>query len=657
MERTQRIAVGIAKLALSAFTALSASDALARGVSPYLPVGLAPEVERSIERVLILADKPVLARPIAVATVLDALPKACEVDANLCEEVRRYLEAYQRGMALTHASADGAFTRESLKTIPNRHGLTADSPWQASVAGYFKPSDYAILNVGGVASDGTAEATGSFLSVGFEYAQLDVGYRDHWFSPLTDSSMLISSHAPTMPSATLSNYTPLTGWGIRYEAFVAEMSHSARIVDEGTLTAGNPLLAALHVSIEPVSGWSLGLNRLMQYGGGSRGGASFGDVLEAFFNPDEVDNVDADTTEQFGNQVASFTSRFLFPGTTPFAVYFEYAGEDTSNSESFRLGNAALSAGIHFPSLWRHLDLRYEASEWQNGWYVHGIYLDGLANEGHVIGHWAGDDREFNDGVGGQSHMLQLGWQSASGALTELRYRTLANEDYSTVDYERAHDVTLGYSWPWRPFFVGAELQFGRDVFGEDFGRLSGFLRYAPRAPRSASELSPASRSDERKGEVFVDAGLNAGRVRQDILDSSDKTTTDLEVSPHIGLGVRRTVAANHDLGARIELDEFDGEPLLAVRALDYRYRFANAFALTGFLGAARYDLATPAYGYYGGIGAQWRNFANRWDLSLDLRYGDKLARDRLLPGEPQTPRNDSFFDIVSATVYLSYRL
>jgi hypothetical protein len=635
---------------------LLAGVASARGVSPYLPINLAPEVERNIERVLILADRPILTRPIAVASVQEALPKACEIDAELCEAVRGYLEIHERSVAITHAAADGAATRDDPKALANQHGLTAEDPWRVSAVASWRPSDYAMLSLGGVAYDGSAVATGSILSLGFEFAQLDVGYRDHWFSPLTDTSMLISSQAATMPSVTLSNYKPLTSWGLRYEAFLAEMSESDQIVaEDGSLTAGNPRLFGLHVSIEPASGWSLGLSRLMQYGGGSRND-SFGDLLDAFFRPAEADNSDA-SGGGFGNQVAAITSRFLFPGPTPFAVYFEYAGEDTSNSESFRLGNAALSAGIHFPTLWRHLDLQYEVSEWQNAWYVSGIYLDGLTNDGHVIGHWAGDDRRFNDGVGGQSHMLRFGWQSDSGALTELRYRTLANEDYSSVDYQRAHDVTLGFSRPWRPFFIGAELQFGRDVFGEDFGRLSGFVRYAPGPPRGARAQPASTTQPERTGEVFVDGGVNAGRVRQDILDSSDIATTDLEFSPHFGIGVRRAVAANHDLGARLELDEFDGEPLLAVRALDYRYRFANPLALTGFLGAARYDLATPAYGYYGGVGAQWRGLADRWDLALDLRYGDKLARDRLLPGEPQGQRPDSFFDIVSATLYLSYRL
>src|SRR6185437_6848537 len=70
------------------------ATASARGVSPYLPLNLEPEVERKIERVLILADKPLMTRPIAAATVLDALPKACKVDPVLCKQVARYLARY-----------------------------------------------------------------------------------------------------------------------------------------------------------------------------------------------------------------------------------------------------------------------------------------------------------------------------------------------------------------------------------------------------------------------------------------------------------------------------------------------------------------------------------------------------------------------------------
>ena len=80
--------------ALIGLLGLAPAVSWARGPSPYLPLDLAPSLERQIERVLMLAGKPVMRRPIAAAIVLDALPTACERDRAVCEEVRRYLDRY-----------------------------------------------------------------------------------------------------------------------------------------------------------------------------------------------------------------------------------------------------------------------------------------------------------------------------------------------------------------------------------------------------------------------------------------------------------------------------------------------------------------------------------------------------------------------------------
>jgi hypothetical protein len=168
----------------------------------------------------------------------------------------------------------------------------------------------------------------------------------------------------------------------------------------------------------------------------------------------------------------------LFPGKLPFAVYFEYAGEDTSTLSNLRLGNTALSAGIDFPALPHNLSLTVEASEWQNGWYVHGIYRDGLRNEGRVIGHWGADWRAPGDGVGARGLMARVGWQPKLGGLLEGTYRTLDNELYTGQAYEHATYVEVRYSFPWQQFFAGAELSLGRDAFGESFSRLTGFVRF-----------------------------------------------------------------------------------------------------------------------------------------------------------------------------------
>ena len=644
---------------------LGPSIASASGVSPYLPLNLSGEIERQIERVLILADKPVMTRPIAAATVLDALPAACEVDATLCEQVRRYLDRYVEPMGIGHAGVEAAAGTGAAIALPNERGKPSDSAWQVAAQGYWQPSAYTIVNVGGVAYEDGTVPSGSMLSLGFEYAQFDVGFRDHWLSPFTQSAMLISTQARTLPSVTVSNYAPIGRLGLQYHIFLAEMGYSNRIRFGNGFTAGKPRLAGMHVAIEPASGWSLGINRIMQFGGGARGGSSVRDFWNALIDPQQYDaTLTGSSDNEFGNQAAAWTSRFIFPGRTPFAVYFEYAGEDRAYEGNYRFGQGALSMGLTVPQLWRGLDLTYEISEWQDGWYVHGIYQHGLTNDGHVLGHWGADARLLGNGVGAQSQMLRVGWQPAFGGLLQLRARTVENERYAKagqapVDYRRGYDLTVDYSRAVGEFTLGAEAVAGRNVFGESFGRLAAYARFGSEWAGSG-EAWPQSRQRPEGAELFVDAGLNANRVLitlNAVSASESGVETDTEIAPHLGIGARRAVSEHNDLGVRAEFDRIDGELLLAVRALDYRFRFKNRLALTAFLGAARYDLATPAFGYYGGFGAQWRDFLPRFDLNLDVRYADKVNRRKTLPDDPpRTVRPDSFYDISSVSAYVSYK-
>jgi hypothetical protein len=452
--------------------ALLAASAHARGVSPYLPVDLSPEIERKIERVLILAEQPALKRPIAAAAVLDALPRACERDAALCADVRRYLGSLTRTTGMSYASVSVGAGSGPDTALPNRHGMGSRSNYEVAAAVYWQPGDYFAVTGGVLAYEGDTAPTGTVVSVGREYAQIDIGYRDRRWSPLTDSAMLISTQAATMPSATVSNYAPIGRIGLRYEAFIAEMSQSANIEHLGALMSGHPRLAGLHLSIEPYPGWSLGVSRLMQYGGGSRP-SSFGDLIEAFIDP-ASDN----TVGEFGNQAASFTTEFIAPAEFPLALYFEYAGEDTSTTNNLRLGNVALAAGIRLPRLGERFSLTIELGERQNAWYEHHIYRDGLRNDGRVVGHWGADWRIAGDDVGARSTMLRLGWSLGPGGDIEITYRGLENQTYGAFSYEQAHLLDVRYDRQWRQFFVGAELQAGSDSFGESFSRLSTFIRF-----------------------------------------------------------------------------------------------------------------------------------------------------------------------------------
>ncbi|MEP6883857.1 MAG: capsule assembly Wzi family protein [Gammaproteobacteria bacterium] len=654
-------------IALSCVLTSWTGTALADGVSAYLPLHLEPEMERQIERVLILADEPILKRPFAVGLVQAALPQACLIDKPLCAKVKRYLQRYSRDYAVTHASATGAIAHNADGIVmPNAHGMPVKSREELSLQAYVQPNDYVLVSGGVVAYSGHTVPVGSMLSFGFNWAQIDIGYRDHWFSPATDSSTLISTEAPTTPSVTLSNYEPLTRLGFQYELFATELSHSDRILYQGRLSDGKPRVFGAQFSIEPFSGWSLGINRLLEYGGGAGLPDGPRTLLHNFFKPSGL-------SQTQGNQQASYVSRFIFPGKTPIAVYFQYAGEDNSNGGSYLLGSAALTAGIDIPRLGRYFDLTYEYSEWQNIWYVHSIFLDGMTNDGLVLGNWGADQRNFGDGVGARSQMLRVGWEPPFGGYLEERIRTLANQSYYGGDlrvysptigafpYHRYYDVMVRYSRPWRGLTLGGELFGGRDIYGKKFSRLSGFVRYGGDArTRDDGELNEDSYNGGTAlhgAELFVDAGMAVNKVRTDLEPGLPITSSKWHIDPHLGVGARRAVSANNDLGVRLELDEVEGHALVGVRAVDYRYRFTDAVALGVFLGAARYDLATPAYSVYYGVGGLWRNALPKWDLGLDIRHAQNLARDHMLASDPQLGvRPESFYKVDTALLYASRR-
>jgi hypothetical protein len=285
-----------------------------------------------------------------------------------------------------------------------------------------------------------------------------------------------------------------------------------------------------------------------------------------------------------------------------------------------------------------------------------------MTNDGFVTGNWGADQRTFNNDIGAHSGTVKLGWDATFGGLLELRYRVLQNENYDQYHYSRYHEFSLDYSRPWKGAIVGGEVDAGRDSFGGSFTRLAAFIRYDdPHATGLGSAMADAfssdgsGGSDDKTGEIFVDAGVSLYQVTVDLENSDDKTTDPTTAGYHFAVGARRAVSEHNDLGTRVEFDDVEGHSLVGIRLIDYRYRFNNPIALDAFLGAARYALGTPAYGFYYGVGAQWRNVLPGWDVGVDLRYDDTLARDHLLPGDPTGPRPDSFYYVLGAVFSVSY--
>jgi len=499
------------------------------------------------------------------------------------------------------------------------------------------------------------------LSVGMDYAQLDIGYREHWLSPFTDSSMLLSTEATTMPSVTLSSYRPISGLGISYQIYLAEMSESDHIVYQNRFTTGKPRLGGVHLQVEPVTGYAISLNRQLQFGGGERNQGGLSDFIDAFFNPAEYDNPSGEDSwrDDFGNQQASLTARMMFPGKPVFAVYFEFAGEDTSRYQNYLLGNTSFSFGIDFPSLWNKFDFTCETTEWQNRWYLHRIYSDGLLNNGSVIGHWFGDQRLLNDDAGGISHMLRFGWQPGDGDYVQAMYRTLKNNTYTSLDYENMQELGLAYSFPWKGHMIGAGLYAGSDIFGSRYLRLNTSLNFGQGWPATTTNAASSTSDVDDRTDLFVDIGVASGNIKAYCgpfqIANNDKWIR-YSGDPHLGFGVRRSLSEHSDLGTRIEWDHINGRSILSLRIADYRYRFGNHLAMNGFLGVGRYNSDTPAYGWYLGVGPQFLDVFKEWDLSADARLHLKMSHDKVIKKDPSEFYTAEAISSMGVAVYISHR-
>jgi hypothetical protein len=642
-----------------------ASDAKARGVTPYLPLKMAPGMERQIERVLIMAGQPAMRRPIPAALVLDALPEACKRDRDLCIEVSRYLQRFMRTSGITSLRAEGtASFGDSLSTLPNAHGRTVESVWNASAGAYFQPNDFMLASLGAVAYSDNATPTGTMISLGFDFAQLDVGFRDHWFSPMYESSSLISTQAPTMASITLSNYQPISPLGISYEIFAAEMSNQEGIAIVGGTTSGRPRLAGIQAGLQPVEGYGLAASRVFQYGGGARQSGGFSAFADALFKNSHAISNNPDS--EFGNQAAAITSSLAFPGRVPFAVRLEYAGEDNAYATGYRLGAINFTMGIDLPQLWETFDATVEISEWQNDWYTHHLYPNGLSNRGHVIGHWFGDEREPGNAIGGSSQTARIGWSPSGGGYWQAKYRTIAydgrwSRGQPVPPYSRAQSLEVNWSSNWRGIPFELQANVGRDIFGENFARLNAavdFMDYVNfRREVSIPERDVPEEEDDV--DLFVETGANRSAVVKLLVIGQPAPPILSTYGVHAGIGARRKVTERGDLSARIEFDEVEGYSLISFRALDYRYRITRKIAASGFLGFGRYDVELPAYGYYWGLGAQYMDVFPRWDIGFDLRHYEKLSRDKTLPTDPPASAEGHprmYFDVDSMSLYVSYR-
>ncbi len=465
-------------LLLSLFTSSFCSAA-----SLYLPLKQNPVMEAKIERLLILANVVTIKRPLSISQIKLAAKKVQANNPHLANKVSKYLSRYEKKMGVDSFTINVASSNGSNQSLTKARGESLASDFRINVQSHLSINDFIQLNAGFIAYEEQSNDSkknqffdGSYISLGPDFAQLDIGYRPHWFGPFQDSDMLISTQASSIPSITLSNTDPFDLLGIRYEIFFAKMSESEKILsqDRTTLLSGNPKLFGFHFSFSPIEGFAFGVNRLMQYGGADND-ENLIELLRAFLNPKDNDNIGRKGRD-FGNQVTSFTSSYTFTGSFPAAIYMEYAGEDTSKTSLIHLGNSSLMLGIHLPELTDFLDLSYEFAQWQNAWYVNTNYGDGLTQEGTVIGNWGASN--IGLGIPAKTHNLKWVWVNDSAHEMQGSFRQYLNESTQSNSSYKGYEVSIEYGYNFYGFLLGGEFITGKDVNDSSYNRLSGFLRW-----------------------------------------------------------------------------------------------------------------------------------------------------------------------------------
>ncbi|WP_199610375.1 capsule assembly Wzi family protein [Flocculibacter collagenilyticus] len=464
--------------------ALFTAPSMAAGVSPYLPLKMAPEFEHLVERLLAKTDKAdVMVKPYKAVDILRLLPQVQTSDPVLYQQINGYLKRFKKKAGKTHSKVQLSLTSRE-KTLANQRGQNTENWLQIEGQAFYEVNPYLRFSGGGILNDENAIPTNTMMSFGYHYAQVDIGYREHWYSPFNNGAMLISSHAEPTPTITISNYEPFTDFRVRYEMFLSKMDEQAAIKLGEQSTPGKPYLAGMHLSFALTDNFTIGLNRLMQFGGGLRSvGAK--DVWQAFFDPVNKDNAQSGTDDfddpnyEFGDQMASITAKYNFSiFDFPVSIYGEYGGEDSAHHKNYRLGNLTQSVGIFLPDVGDDHSLRFEVNDWHDQWYVHHLYSEGNSVDGHVIGHWGGDERVFGKADGATVYQLDWNWRYSSEKTLATQFKRITNDTQFVADYVPGYEIKTRYSQFINNSFWGAELYMGRTVFDKNFVRISAFYNW-----------------------------------------------------------------------------------------------------------------------------------------------------------------------------------
>ncbi|KZN60952.1 hypothetical protein N473_23235 [Pseudoalteromonas luteoviolacea CPMOR-1] len=445
----------------------------------YLPLGKDNILEYQIEKMFTLTAVTPMSKPYRISEINQHIVKLGNIDPALQASIRARIAPYLQTDAITRRGIKLRIDSGEEQRIANDRGNYSTEYAEISLDGIYRGSDNSLLQFGAEyrVEAGRLVPYNTFYALGGENLQLNIGYKEHWFSPFKHSAQVYSTNAQTPLSVSLGLNSPLKGWwNLDFEFFYAELEHVEKGIHyQNKRHDGTPKLAGTHLSIEPLTNWKIGINRMMQFGGGPRE-VSGKDVLQAFFDPAGSDNnaLTGGTDNELGDQWATVTTSFKTDWYTPVEWYIEHGGEDTREHKNYLFGNSVTSYGFYMPELTKDVSMRYEFSDISELWYVHHIYpAKGNSINDFVLGHFASNHRVFNHGVATQSQVIEVTYAESFDSLWRLKWTTVDNQNNEKYDYKKQNEIQLSNSRKIDDYQLETSLTVGKDVFGENYTWLS----------------------------------------------------------------------------------------------------------------------------------------------------------------------------------------
>lgn len=473
---------------LLAVLGLTAATSVLAAPTAYLPLGSDPLLEYQVDQLFAETIGTPSRKPYRISDIYEALRYGRTTSPELHKVISNKLKVYQSRDGITHQGVKVALHSGETQKLANDRGNTSNEYLQLAFEGIWRGSENTLMQVGIEYRVDAAKLVpyNTFVAYSLGNVQIDAGYREHWLSPFKHFGQVFSNNAKSSPSLSLGLISPLNNWwNVDVELFYTELEYvQDGFYFENKTVSGTPQLAGSRFSIEPINGWTLGFNRMMQFGGGPRD-VSFKDVVKAFFDPAGSDNrglTGGTFDSELGDQWASLTSHHQFTDWFNGEIYFEYGGEDTSGHKNYQFGNLVMNAGLFLPNIIDKTSLRYEYSKMHSRWYLNELYYkNGNTVGGFVVGNFAADNRVFGDDNPMTAQVLELVYQTDMQSHWRVKYTSAANDndfvaeikglEYHYSDTKQEFEIVRNERWNDKQ--VEAKLAIGKDVFGENYGWLS----------------------------------------------------------------------------------------------------------------------------------------------------------------------------------------